>query len=624
MPEQGAQAHTARRDWPKISDYALIGDCRTAALVGKDGGIDWWCLPHFSGPAFFARLLDRDNGGRFTIGPRHSYTSKHSYISETNVLQTTFTINDEDCGDGELRLTDTMTIPSALDNDQLMPQRELLRCIEAVNGDVWVDIVYAPRPDYGRARVRLSRCGKVGWACVHRDHLLLLHTDVPLELSEDRRCLRGKITLHAGEKRFFSAAYVRSDVGIVLPLGEAALCRLNATVKWWQAWSSRCDYHGPYRTAVMRSALTTKLLTYCLSGAVVAAPTASLPETIGGSRNWDYRYCWLRDASLTLEAFIGLGYREEADSFLGWLLHATALTRPKLQVLYDVHGEARVPESTLDHLEGYRGSRPVRIGNAAWNQHQLDAYGSVVMAAASYVMRGGRISRDSQRMLVRLGKTVCREWRQADHGIWEIRSEERHHTHSKVTCWAALDCLLQLAEQDVLSVPGPLFRRERDAIRDAIEADGFNHDINSYSGVFNSRMADASLLLIPRFRYLKGNDPRMIGTLKYLDQKLGSGALMYRYRHGFDRLPGSEQPFGICSFWAVEALARAGRTDEARARFEQLLSYANDVGLYGEEIDAVTGEAIGNFPQAFTHVGLIDAALSLAAAAEREQGVRQA
>lgn len=600
--------------WPAIEEYALIGDCRTAALVSRDGSIDWLCLPHFSGPSFFAAILDRSQGGRFGIRPAVPYRSERHYIDDSNVLQTIFRVEG-----GELKLTDAMPIPGAQDKPQLLPQREVIRSIEAVGTDVPVEIIYQPRPDYARARVRLAPCGNLGWACAWRDHLLLLSTDLPLKPAADGASLRAEVRLSPGERRYLSASYVRNDIGVVLPLGRLADARIEATARWWQNWLERCTYEGRYSAQVRRSALVLKLLTFSLSGAVVAAPTASLPETIGGGRNWDYRYCWLRDASLTLAAFNGIGFTSEAAAFLEWLLHATRLTWPRLQVLYDVYGEARVKEQTLDHLEGYRGSRPVRIGNGAWDQSQLDVYGSVILAAALHVNAGGQLSRDERWMLAGLGRSICQDWRNADHGIWEVRGEARHHTYSKVTCWTALDCLVDLAEKGVLSAPIDRFRQERDAIRATVEEQGFSPSRNSFTATFGSEDADASLLLLPRYRYCDPNDPRMVGTFAYIDSELGVGPLLYRYGSGFDGLEGNESPFGACSFWAIDYLARAGRVAEARDRFERILSYANDVGLYAEEIDAKTGAAIGNFPQAFTHIGLINAALSLDEAETRSK-----
>ncbi|MDQ3270183.1 MAG: glycoside hydrolase family 15 protein [Pseudomonadota bacterium] len=594
--------------WPAIGDYALIGDCRTAALVGLDGSIDWLCLPDFSSPAFFARILDLDRGGRFLVAPAQQPSqAQRTYVGDSNVLQTRFA-----SGAGELVLTDAMVVPPALEPGQLLPQRELLRSVEAIGTEVAVEVIYQPRPDYARANVRLSRRAKCVWACEHGAHLLLLHSDMPLELDEDGRGLRGRCVLQAGERRYLSATYVNRDVGVLLPLGDDASARIDATVAWWEEWSGRCTYDGPYRAAVVRSALVLKLLTYCLSGSVIAAPTASLPEDIGGSRNWDYRYCWLRDASLTLEAFTDLGYQEEADAFLGWLLHSTRLTWPKLKVLYDTHGSARIPECTLDHLQGYRGSSPVRIGNGAWNQLQLDVYGSVVMAAANHVMRGGQLGRQEQKMLLGFGKSVCQLWRCADDGIWEIRDRRSHYTYSKVACWAALDCLVKLGASGKVPSKGERFAQERDAIGERIEKEAFDRDIDSYTGVLDSDpWADASLLLLPRYGYCKPDHPRMVGTFAYLDAQLSCGPLMYRYPKGSDGMEGEEHPFGICSFWAVDYLAQAGREDEARSRLEKLLAMSNDVGLYAEEIEPESGAAVGNFPQAFTHVGLINAAVSL-------------
>lgn len=591
-----------------IGDYALVGDCRTAALVGRDGSIDWLCLPNFSSPSVFAAVLDEDRGGRFSVHPTIEHHVQRSYLEGTNVLQTRFVF-----AGGELRLTDAMTFPLASQKSRLLAQRELLRSVEAVGADVPVQIVFEPRPDYGRARTRLVSRGDMGWVCGWRDHLLLLRSEVPLELAEGGHRLQAQMVLSAGQRRCLSLGYVRNDVAVIMPLGEAARARLDATAHWWRQWLSRCAYQGPYTAAVRRSALALKLLTFSLSGAVIAAPTSSLPEDVGGSRNWDYRYCWLRDASLTLEAFNGLGFHSEGEAFLEWLLHATRLTWPRLQVLYDVYGEARVKEEVLD-WSGYRGSRPVRIGNGAWNQTQLDVYGSVIMAAAMHAKAGGHLSRDQRHMLAGLGRSVCRSWRSPDHGIWEMRDAGRHHTYSKATCWAALDCLVQLGKSGVVSGPLDAFRRERDAIRAAVEEQGFNPALNSYTGVFGGQEPDASLLLLPRYRYCAASDPRMTGTFGHIEARLSAGPLVYRYPALYDALEGQESPFAACSFWAVDYLAKAGRLSQARERFEQLLGYANDLGLYAEEIDEHTGQAIGNFPQAFTHIALIDAALSLAEA----------
>jgi GH15 family glucan-1,4-alpha-glucosidase len=353
-------------------------------------------------------------------------------------------------------------------------------------------------------------------------------------------------------------------------------------------------------------------MTYAPSGAVVAAPTTSLPEAIGGERNWDYRYCWLRDASMTMRALLDLGYQEEGRAFLAWLLHATHLTWPHLQVLYDVFGHTEIEEYTLDHLSGYRDSRPVRVGNAAADQLQLDVYGEVIGAAHEFIMRGGRLAQRQVQSLVELGEVVCEAWQQPDNGIWEARSGPRHHTFSKVMCWRALDGLITMHEHDHLEGPAAWFRRVRDEIRTVVEEQGYDSDVESYVQAFGGRTADASLLALPVQGYCAPDAKRMQSTYAFLEKELATGSLWRRYRSSADDgVSGSEAAFGICSFWAVEYLARAGRREAATHAFEELLSYANDVGLFAEEIDPEDGAALGNFPQASTHIGLINAALAI-------------
>lgn len=593
---------------PPIESYAIIGDCRTAALVGCDGSIDWFCVPHFSGPAVFAALLDQKRGGCFSITPSGPYRSWRRYLPDTAVLETTFKTKQ-----GTLVLTDAMSVLNE-DADALDPECEILRTIEVTDGSVEVDILYAPRPDYARAVVAIRSCMGLGWSLQDGPRMLFLRSDLDLEEAEDQSVLHGRHRLDAGRRCHLSLSMVENDIGVVLPLGEDADARQRRTSEWWRSWSAGCRCDGPYREMVVRSAITLKLLTFSLSGAVVAAATASLPETLGGGRNWDYRYCWLRDASLTLESFLDLGKADEAAAFMEWLLHSTRLTWPELQVLYHVYGESNVPEEELSHLEGYAGSRPVRIGNGAWDQLQLDAYGQVVVAAAAYAMHGGSLDMGEQRMLRGLGDAVCRLWRRPDAGIWEVRGDPRHYTHSKLMCWAALDCLLWLDEQGMLSAPRAKFERERAAIQEMLETRCLDPELGYRAGADTPR-SDAALLLISRYRYLAGDDPRMVKTLDTIDADLGSGdGLVLRYRPGFDGMDGQEHPFGICSFWAVEALARQGRLDEATERFDRLCDFANDVGLYAEEIEAGTGRAMGNFPQAFTHVGLIHAAQAITAA----------
>src|SRR5215217_1244989 len=575
--------------YPPISDYALIGDCRSAGLVSRDGSLDWLCLPRFDSPSVFAALLDARKGGRFCIRPVGEYSSERRYLANTNVLETVFRTPTGACV-----LRDLMSVSSEVDKrTHLTPEHEVLRELEGLEGEVEVEILYDPRPDYGRVRPLLEERGALGLRCEVDGTSLTLRSEMPLELIDGDRSASGFARIRSGEQKHLSLTYSMEAPAVVPLLGEAARGRIGRTVRWWQEWADRCASEGPYRDAVVRSALALKLMTYAPSGALVAAPTTSLPETIGGVRNWDYRYCWLRDASFTLRALYALGYREEAEAYIGWLLHATRLTWPELQVLYDVFGEARLPERELTHLEGYAGSRPVRIGNDAQGQLQLDVYGEVINGAAWFLDRGGRFDRDTSRMLDGLGRTVCKRWREPDEGIWEGRSGRFHHTHSKMLCWVALDRLVEMYEAGHLEISADLFRANRDAIGGEIEARGYNERIGSYTRIFDGEEMDASLLTLPLYGYIEGKHPRMRSTYASIHQKLARDGLIYRYETGTDDgLPPGEGTFGICSFWAVECQARGGDVEGATQAFEHLLSYANDVGLFAEEIDPETGAAL--------------------------------
>jgi GH15 family glucan-1,4-alpha-glucosidase len=596
-----------KHDDPEIGDYAIIGDGRTAALVSRTGSIDWLCLPHFSGPSIFAALLDRERGGRFSITPSQEFRASRRYQPATPVVETTF-----HTPTGTARLTDLMPVGDTAGG--LAPMREVLRIVEGIDGETTLNIRFEPRPDYAREKVRIRSRGALGWACVWGDELCLLASETRLDLTPDGAAIIGQVRVRAGARLSFSLAYTKGDIGVIAPLGEHAQERLHATVGWWRDWTDRCAYEGPYSEAVQRSAITLKLMTFALSGAVVAAPTTSLPEAIGADRNWDYRYCWLRDAALTMQALTGLGYQVEAASFLQWLLHATRLTRPELQVMYDIYGRTGLQEEELGHLAGYRGSRPVRIGNGAHTQIQLDVYGEVASAAYYFVRSGGRLQADEAKLLAGFGEMVCKHWRQPDHGIWEIRGAKRQYTFSKVMCWAALDSVIKLHEQGCIRVAVDRYRRERDAIVQAIEAHGFNQELGSYTSEFDGDRLGAALLLMGCLGYQNPAHPHMRTTFDRIQERLGRDGLLYRYERGMDGIPAPEGAFGICSFWAIDNLAKRGDVTAATAAFEHILSFANDVGLFAEEIDVATGAALGNFPQAFTHVGLINAAMALAEA----------
>jgi GH15 family glucan-1,4-alpha-glucosidase len=498
-----------------------------------------------------------------------------------------------------------MSIPPA---SGLQPGCEILRLAEGIDGAVPIRIEIDVQPDYGRRAARLQRRARRLWTWTWRDECVHVALDMDLQARGNR--LVGERVLAAGERLWCSFTHVKKDIGVILGLGPAAQTRLDATVSWWQKWSARACYRGPYRDAVLRSVLTLKLLTYALSGAVVAAPSTSLPETIGGDRNWDYRYCWLRDAALTMRAFIGLGYLDEARSFLDWLLHATRLTWPKLLVLYDVYGRSRLPERELGHWRGFLDSRPVRIGNGAYAQQQLDVYGAVCDAARELATAVGSLERDEARLLRGFGEAVCRLWEQPDHSIWEIRGAPRHYTFSKVMCWTALDALMTLSAKGLLQAP-TRFEAARSALRELIEKRGYSKAIDSYVAVLDGSSVDASLLLMGCLGYADPGEARMRSTFARIEQRLSRNGLLLRYERETDGLAGAEGAFGICSFWAIDNLAKRGDQAAARRSFEHVLRFANDLGLFAEEIDPHSGAHLGNFPQAYTHVGLINAALAL-------------
>lgn len=596
-----------------IGDYALIGDCRSAALVSRDGAIDWLCWPRFDSPSIFAAMLDAGRGGRFTIAPVEPFATTRRYLADTAILETTFTT-----GSGVVRLTDLMPVASEPDKArELWPDHELLRKVECVAGTVEMEVEFDPRPDYGRMVPRLIDRNTFGLVCEYGADVLAIRSEIPLTAG-GRPGAHGRASLPAGEARMVSVTYDRGLPMVLPPMGGAAADRIARSAAWWREWARPCRYDGPYVEVVRRSAITLKLLTFAPSGALIAAPTTSLPEEIGGIRNWDYRYCWLRDASLSMRAFDELGFPVESEAFLSWVLHATRVTWPELQILYDVYGESRLPETTLDHLEGYARSAPVRSGNAAADQLQLDIYGEVIDAASRYVERGGRLDRTTARTLVGFGNVVVRRWHEPDEGIWEPRSGRQHHTHSKAMCWVAMDRLARLCAERQVPAAAVRFAETRDAIRAAIEAHGFNQQLGSYVSIFDGEALDASLLLLSLMGYADPRSARMRGTVARVRERLGVNGLMYRYLDENDGLAGGEGTFGICSFWGVEALALQGDVAEAVALFEHLLPFGNDVGLFAEEIDPTSGGALGNFPQAFTHVGLVNAALTIARLEGRE------
>jgi len=609
---------------PPISDYAIIGDTRSAALISRDGSIDWLCWPRFDSRSMFARILDLDRGGCFAIRPSIPFKAGRRYIENTNVLETTFTTDN-----GVVRLTDLMPVMKEEEKKhRLTPFRQLLRRVEGVDGAVPMTMVFDPRPDYAQSTPNFKQRGDT-ITVEDGPSVLTLRTDIPLAGTTT------PFDMPRGATHDFALAFDSHSPSVRPNVGEAATGEIDRTIAFWREWSSKLTYDGPHREAVLRSALVLKMLTYAPSGAIVAAPTTSLPERIGGIRNWDYRYCWLRDASFTVAALDDCGYDIEGGAFVGWLLYATQLTHPNLQILYDVFGEAQIPEHELTHLAGYRDSRPVRVGNAAHDQFQLDVYGEVLGAVEEHLEQNGnfehitKLNRDVSTLLIRLANVVVKRWREPDSGIWEKRSERVHHTHAKIMAWAALDVAQRLAEKGPLRGGDvDLWRRTKDEIRQVVCDQGFNTKLNSFVSILGGDELDASLLYAPRIGFLPPDDPRITGTIDAIRRVLGRDELVYRYSvETPDGLPPGEGAFLAASFWLVEALALAGRDDEAAVVFEKLLKRGNDLMLFSEEIDVASGELLGNFPQALTHIGLMNAALCLnkrsSARSQRQAGVSE-
>lgn len=589
-----------------IRDYALIGDTRTGALVSKAGSIDWLCLPDFHSEALFSGLLDPLRGGTLRTGPRLGGRVTRRYVDNAPVLETRFATDD-----GVLTVKDFMVLPSDERPRPFHPARRLIRIVEAERGSPEVMLRFAPRPGYGRTVPRLKRRGKLGWTLSDGSHFLLFQSDLEHEASAQGE-VTGVTRLRQGERRTVSLSFCGRDIGVVPPVGsDAAASELDATLAWWKSWLGRLDYDGPFRDQVFRSAMALRLITFSQSGAVIAAATSSLPESIGATRNYDYRYCWLRDSSFILRSFLGLGYLAEAEGFFSWLMHATQLTAPRLQTLYNVFGRTDVRESHVPWLQGYRHSTPVNIGNAAESQLQLDIYGAVLGAALLFVSHGGEIGRAERKRLEGLARVVCCDWTLPDNGIWEMPGGRRHNTYSKAMCWAALDAAIGLRDKGLIRDPDDRFAGERDEIRRVTLERGWNERVGAFTGAFGHDWLDASVLLLPRIGFIAPDDPRMVATYERIEEGLGQGAQIRRYADGVDGLPGREGAFVACGFWAAEYLARRGDTRAARERVSRVLEAANDVGLMSEEVDCDTGEALGNTPQGYSHTSLINAALAI-------------
>jgi GH15 family glucan-1,4-alpha-glucosidase len=589
-----------------IAEHGLIGDLHTVALVGTEGTIDWYCCPSFDSPSVFAAILDAERGGHFSLKPGgEDWTTKQLYFPDTNVLITRFLT-----GGGVGEVQDFMAVGELRRGEHL---QRLIRRVVAVRGRMQFELECAPRFDYGREAHRAARHPH-GVLFEAPSCRLALETEVPIELRNGD--VRASFELAAGD----SVAFILEHVdGSYEPHGHSAEETrelFEGTVAHWRHWLSQSRYTGRWREVVHRSALTLKLLTYQPTGAIVAAPTTSLPEVPGGERNWDYRYTWVRDAAFSIYALLRLGFADEAAAFMDWLTNRVCREQAErsgpLRVLYPIDGRGRLTEELLDHLEGYRGSAPVRVGNNAATQLQLDIYGELIDSIYLYNKYGSPISHDAWEDLSGLVDWVCEHWDQADEGIWETRGGRKQFTSSRLMCWVALERALRISTQRGLPADRDRWSRERDRIYHQIMLRGWNEHRRAFVQHCHADVVDASLLLMPLVKFLAPTDPRWLSTLDLIGDELVSDSLVYRYNveASPDGLRGVEGTFSACTFWYVEALARAGRLEEARLVFEKMLTYANHLGLYAEQIGP-TGEQLGNFPQAFTHIALISAAVNL-------------
>jgi alpha,alpha-trehalase len=594
-----------------IADYGLLSDCNTAALVARDGAIDWLCVPRFDAPAVFAAILDPD-AGHWSIRPAGEFTSERRYVDGTLVLETTFTTDT-----GVALLRDALLFADGQRGHALGMDapHELARSVEGVSGTVELVMELAPRPEYGLVRP-LFRQTDTGGRTFGGPNQIGVSAGVPTTVADST--MRAAFTVLEGETVGFSIRWIPPETRQAPePTAPGAVAaRIDDTVEAWRSWEAEHSiYEGPRRELVRLSSRVLQGLTYRPTGAIVAAPTTSLPETVGGERNWDYRYAWIRDASLTLQALYIGSCPDEAGDFVSFMTSSAgggAGDMHSLQIMYGIAGEHDLTERELPHLRGWRGSSPVRVGNGAWGQRQLDVYGELLDACHLYHERLGELHPEIQLFVAELADAAARGWHERDAGMWEMRGEPRHHLSSKVLCWTALDRAVKMAPNLGEYAKTEEWAAERDRIRDAVFERGWSEAKQAYAQSFDSDELDAAALLMPLVGFLPASDPRMRSTIEAIAHELTQDGLVLRYLNdeglNADGLTGEEGTFVICSFWLVSCLARAGEVERAEALFDQLASYANDLGLLAEEIDPRHGELLGNFPQAFSHIGLITAA----------------
>jgi GH15 family glucan-1,4-alpha-glucosidase len=612
-----ALARAPLPEQPPINEYALIGDCHSAALVSREGSIDWCCIPRINAPSCFARLLDWGGGGYFSITCVQPHSVRREYVGPTMVLATTFTT-----GSSEARVTDCFTMR---EGGRHTPHHQLIRVIEGVRGETRFDVTIMPRYDYGEVRPWMRRQADNRYAALGGSHGLVISCDNDLRV-RDFHNLETSVTVAEGERVRLSIHFSRPellDEGDGEPVTADEIDRrLEETLNWWQRWSAQGHVTGPDAGAVLRSAIVLKALTYAPTGAIAAAPTTSLPEVEGGERNWDYRYSWVRDSVMAVNSLGQIGFHREADGFRRFMQRSAAGSATDLQVLYGLGGERHMPEVELKLLAGYRGARPVRMGNAASVQSQLDVYGNLAELDWRWQRRGHSPDDDDWRFLVDIVDAAAERWEEPDRGIWEVRGPARHFVHSKVMCWVALDRGIRLAKECMRQAPTERWAKTATKIRAAVEEQGYDSSRGVFVQAFDSKEMDAALLLLPDAGFVEYMDPRMIRTVDAIRQELERDGLLFRYRgaSGIDGLKDQEGAFLACSFWLTRALAYQGRPEEARQTFNRAVATSNDLGLFAEEFDAATGKMLGNYPQALTHMAHISAAVTLAAAHGGQHG----
>ncbi|MEJ2168291.1 MAG: glycoside hydrolase family 15 protein [Desulfobacterales bacterium] len=592
--------------YPPIGEYGFIADCHSAALVSKSGSIDWCCMPRIDSSSSFGRILDWDKGGYCKIAPSGRFESSRRYLDRTLVLETTFQTES-----GRARLFDCFTMRRGGEH---APHRQILRIIEGLDGTVDFTIDIVPRFDFGAIHPWIRAYRQKHHIALGGSDGLLISSDAAIKMKH-RHDLTGSCTVTAGERRHLSILHrppESLDENLVdVPDPAEQDRRLEETIDWWQSWSEQGQCSGPYAGQLQRSAIVLKGLSNAPTGAIAAAPTTSLPEAPGGSRNWDYRFSWVRDSSFTVRSLAELNYVKEADGFRRFIERSTAGSADQLQILYGIGGERRLHEYEIKEFEGYRGAKPVRIGNAAESQIQLDAYGELLDLAWHWHCRQCSPDDDYWEFLVELVNRVCDSWQKPDCGIWEFRGAPRHFVHSKAMCWAALNYGIKLAGDLRRKAPLEKWAKTREAVRRTVESQGYDADRGIFIQAFEHPKMDAALLLLPMVGFVAYDDERMIRTTDAVREELGEDGLLRRYSEGDDGMQGREGVFLACSFWLVECLARQHRLDEAHQTFQRAYSVGNDLGLFAEEYEPETREMLGNFPQGLTHLSLITAAVAL-------------